>query len=118
MGQVKELTKNDFTNSGQLKNYKNKKVLIKFYTTWCRYCKEAIPEYENLAEEYKNNNNVIIAKIDGDKNEELINTLNNLLYGPKIRGFPTILLFVNNLYDKPFTGERNLESYKTFINLT
>lgn len=115
MSSVVELTQRDFTDSGQLKNYKNKIVLIKFYTTWCGFCKRAIPEYKELADYYKNNKNIVIAKIDADKNEDILQILNNMKEGPKILGYPTIVLFKNNLYVDTFKGDRNLVTYKQFI---
>jgi thiol-disulfide isomerase/thioredoxin len=117
MSSIVELLPNrDFTDSGRLKNYKEKIVLIKFYTNWCGYCKRAIPEYEKLADEYKRNKNVVIAKIDADKSENLMHILNNMRNGPKILGYPTIVLFNNNLYKDTFNDERKVQAYKEFIN--
>ena len=116
MSSVVELSsKKDFTNSGQLKNYKDKTVLIKFYTNWCGHCRRSIPDYEELSKQYKNDKSVVIAQIDGDKSEDIINILNKLRNGPKIHGYPTILLFKNNLYVDIFNDDRTINAYKKFI---
>ena len=46
-----------------------KETLIKFYTDWCGFCKRAAPDYEELGNQYKKNDKVVIAKMDADKNK-------------------------------------------------
>jgi thiol-disulfide isomerase/thioredoxin len=122
MSKIVNLTYKNFNNQGQLKNYKDKIVLIKFYTTWCGYCKQTIPDFENLANFYKNDKKVIIAQYDCDekkgneKNVEYIKHLNKFSRGPKIKGFPTIVLYKNNLYVETFDDNRIIQLYVDFIN--
>jgi protein disulfide-isomerase A1 len=119
---IVNLTYKNFKNSGQLKDYEDKIVLIKFYTTWCGYCKQTIPDFEKLGKLYKNDKKVVIAQYDCDekegneKNVEYINHLNKFSKGPKIKGFPTILLYKNNLYREKFDENRIMELYIDFIN--
>ena len=48
---------------------KNDNVLLMFYTEWCSGCKDLIPIYEELSIRVKEKNmNILIARIDIDKN--------------------------------------------------
>ncbi|MBU3160736.1 TlpA family protein disulfide reductase [Clostridium frigoris] len=52
----------DFNNKElSLSDLKGKKVFLNFWATWCRPCKEEMPEIQKLYEETKNSDLVIIA---------------------------------------------------------
>lgn len=80
-----------------------KDVLVEFYTPWCAPCKALLPEYEKLAELYRGNDKVVIAKLDYENNDV-----------PKgdIRGVPWFKLYRAGKKDEPVTysGERRVES--------
>ncbi len=116
MTAVIELTPSNF-NGQTLKKYKNKCVLIMFYTPWCGYCTRAKPEYEELAKKIKNNKNIIISNFNCEKYEEFIQSeFNSFSKGVKILGYPTILLYKNGVFLKQYDKERSLDSYLTFLN--
>lgn len=54
---------------------------IEFFSLRCGHCKQLTPIYEQLGEKYKDNADVVIAKIDSTANE---------LEDVKIQSFPTI----------------------------
>jgi protein disulfide-isomerase A1 len=87
---------------------KTKDVLVEFYAPWCGHCKQLAPIYDELAEKYKDNESIVIAKIDSTANE---------LEHTKIQSFPTI-----KLYQKgdnkviPFEGARTLEGLSEFLD--
>lgn len=116
MSNVKELTEKNFKEGVVLKNFDDKLVLIKFYTNWCGFCKRASPAYEELGDQYKNNSKVVIAKMDGDKNAQFLEKLNKFNNWPGVKGYPTILLFKNNLYLAQYQGDRTVEDYINFLN--
>lgn len=46
-----------------LSDLKGKKVYIKFWASWCPICLEGLPELIQLADEYKNDSNVVIYSV-------------------------------------------------------
>jgi thiol-disulfide isomerase/thioredoxin len=61
----------------------NDAVLFLFYTNWCSVCTKLNPIWEGFM--LKKPSNVKIIEINGDGNNNILNTFN-------IKGFPTILL--------------------------
>lgn len=51
---------------------------------WCGHCQNLEPIYEELAEEYEDNEDIVIAKMDATENEAA---------QIPIKGFPTIVYF-------------------------
>jgi len=84
-------------------------VLLEFYAPWCGHCKKLSPIYDELGLSYKNQNDVVIAKMDA--------TTNDPPKGHNIQGFPTIKFFpTNNKAGVLYEGDRSLESLKKFID--
>jgi len=84
-----------------------KDVFVEFYAPWCGHCKQLEPIWEKLGETFKDNDKVVIAKMDMTANE---------LETVKVNGFPTIKLFkaeTNNAVD--YDGGRTLEDFSNFL---
>jgi len=69
------------------KNFKQhvdgtKDTFIKFYAPWCGHCKSLAPKWEEMAEEFQDDDSVVIAHFDADSND--------LPAGFEVKGFPTI----------------------------
>jgi putative thioredoxin len=73
----------------------NKPVLVDFWAEWCAPCRMLGPIIEKLAEENKENWELI--KVDTDKNQEVA-----MRYG--VRGIPNVKLFRNGKVINEFTG--------------
>ncbi|XP_057331493.1 protein disulfide-isomerase-like [Microplitis mediator] len=87
---------------------KSKNVLVEFYAPWCGHCKQLAPIYDELGEKYKNNKNVVIAKIDATANE---------LESVDVKSYPTIILFKKKTNEAiTFGGNRTLEDMSKFID--
>lgn len=86
---------------------KDKNVLVEFYAPWCGHCKQLAPIYEQLAEKFAKNEDIVIAKMDATANE---------LEHTKIKNFPTLKLYKkgdNSVVD--YNGERTLEGLTQFL---
>lgn len=87
---------------------KKKTVLVTFIAPWCGHCKQLTPIYEQLGEKYKENPDVVVAKMDATANE---------LEDIKIQSFPTIKLFPKDSDEAiDFYGERTVEALSKFID--
>lgn len=87
---------------------KDKAVFVEFYAPWCGHCKALAPIWDELATHYKDNNEVVIAKVDATENE-----LENI----KIQSFPTLKFSPKgseNFID--YKGERTKEEFIKFID--
>lgn len=86
----------------------NKYVLLEAYAPWCEKCKRLEPIYKQLAEALKDEEDIIIAKMDATLNEHP---------SLKIQSFPTIYFYKPGLKSNPekYEGTRDLESFKTYL---
>jgi protein disulfide-isomerase A1 len=94
-------------NFDQVARDKTKNVLVEFYAPWCGHCKQLAPIWDELAEAYKDNADIVIAKMDSTANE---------LADIKIQGFPTIKYFPKDSDEViDFNGERTLAGFTKFL---
>lgn len=86
-----------------------KDVFVKFYAKWCSHCKSLAPKWEALAEQYKDDANMVIAELDATLNDFEAN-------GVEVTGFPTLVLFVAGDKANPvrYNGDRTEEAMKEF----
>jgi len=87
---------------------KTKDVLVEFYAPWCGHCKALAPIYEELGQHYKDNAEIMIAKMDATKNEVSL---------VDVSGFPTIYLFRKDDNKQIlYNGGRTLDALKSFVD--
>lgn len=89
----------------------DKDVIILFYSPWCFNCKALLPKYQEMAKILKDNNKLLIAKINAVDNE--IESLDILEY-------PTIKFYPGNKKDKPpisYNGDKSVNDMIDFIKL-
>jgi len=95
-------------NFNEVAKDKKKTVLVTFIAPWCGHCKQLTPIYEQLGEKYKDNADVIVAKMDATVNE---------LEDIKIQSFPTIKLFPKDSDEViDYQGERTVDGLSKFID--
>lgn len=86
---------------------KTKNVLVEFYAPWCGHCKALSPIYDQLGEKFKDDDNIVIAKMDAASNE---------LEHTRVNSYPTIKLYKKETNEAvEYNGERTLEGLSKFI---
>lgn len=84
--------------------------VLRLFCDRCAYCKAFDAVYKSLASVYKGDSTVLIARIDGTKNEIDHDRV-------LVRGFPTIYFFTPNAKDDPieYDGDRTVQKVQEFI---
>ncbi|CAL5346158.1 unnamed protein product [Camellia sinensis] len=105
-GDVKIVVGNNFD---EIVLDESKDVLPELYAPWCGHCQALEPIYNKLAKHLKGINSLVIAKMDGTRNEH-----------PRAKsdGFPTILFFPagNKSFDPiTFDSDRTVVEFYKFL---
>jgi thioredoxin 1 len=82
-------------------------MLVDFWADWCSPCLMLAPVLTKVIPEYEGR--VLLAKIDADENMKLAGHY-------KLRGFPTIIMFVAGEEVARFGGTRSAPEVRRFID--
>ncbi|XP_006297318.2 protein disulfide isomerase-like 1-6 [Capsella rubella] len=86
----------------------NEYVMVLGYAPWCARSAELMPRFAEAATDLKEmGSSVLMAKIDGERYSKMASHL-------EIKGFPTLLLFVNGT-SQPYTGGFNSEEIVIWV---
>ncbi|KAF2346718.1 Thioredoxin domain [Trinorchestia longiramus] len=100
------LSSHDFHSSLQ-----DKRALVLFYAPWCRHCKSMKADYALAAGELASAGNVAghLATVDATQERSLAAQYD-------VKGFPTLLYFVNGEKVADYQGMRSQQDLITFMN--
>lgn len=82
-------------------------VLVDFWADWCPPCRVLTPVLEKVT--YGRQGEVLLAKVEVDDNMHLAGRY-------KLRGFPTVILFVRGEEVGRFSGMRSEQQVRAFIS--
>lgn len=102
--EVVELTSSNFDTKIKEKEY----TLVEFYAPWCGHCKQFEPEYTKLGEKMKDSEKIMIAKVNGDSEQSLMEKY-------EIQGFPTVKLFKNGEVYRSYEGQRTADAVEKWL---
>ncbi|MCW8830655.1 MAG: thioredoxin domain-containing protein [Gammaproteobacteria bacterium] len=86
-------------------------VLVDLWADWCSPCKVIAPVLQQFITEYENK--LLLAKVEVDEGDGE----NMKLAGRyRVRGFPTIILFIDGEEKARFSGARTLSFIRQFID--
>lgn len=89
----------------------DKNVLVKFYAPWCGHCKQLAPIYEELANDFEHEDDVIIAKLNADSNGKETTKKHD------IGGYPTLKFFKKGSREgKQYAGSRSKALLIDYLN--
>jgi len=89
----------------------SKNVFVEFYAPWCGHCKNLAPAWEQLADAFKGQDSVVIAKVDADSHRDL-----GTRFG--VSGFPTLKFFSKGgdlKEPKAYEGARELDDLVKYV---
>jgi putative thioredoxin len=89
----------------------NKPVLVDLWAEWCSPCLVLAPILQQLIEEY--GGEIVLGKVEVDKGDGE----NMKLAGHyRVRGFPTVILFVDGEEKARFSGAKPLPFIRQFVD--
>jgi len=86
----------------------HKPILVDLWAEWCSPCRVIAPVLEKLAIEFPDTLSIAKVEVDEDENMKLAGHY-------KVRGFPTLILFVNGEEAGRFSGAKPFGFIRDFI---
>lgn len=111
-GKVVELNSRNFN---RVIRDPTKTAFVMYYASWCDICKNTMPDVEKLAEYFKGDGYVVIARMEVDDNQDWLEQ-----NGLNLEGVPTFYLYPRGRKDKQkgwsYIGDRDFESMSVYVN--
>ncbi len=101
-----DVNENDFAEK-VLEVSRRKPVLVDFWADWCPPCRALTPVLEKVIRGC--HGEMLLAKVEVDENMRLAGRY-------KLRGFPTVILFVQGEEAGRFSGARSEQQVRAFLS--
>lgn len=102
----------DDKSFGEVVGSADKDVLVAFTAPWCGHCKSLAPIWETLAQDFKLEPNVVIAKVDAEAPNAKATAQEQ-----GVKSYPTIKFFAKgNSAPIEYGGGRSEEAFISFLN--
>jgi len=89
---------------------KSKNVLVGFFTTQCDECSKILPGYEKVAEAFQNEQDCVVAQVDGEEEKALAQRYD-------VKKFPTFKFFSKRIkFGRKYHGGTSEDKLVTFLN--
>ncbi|KAF3770798.1 hypothetical protein M406DRAFT_320512 [Cryphonectria parasitica EP155] len=90
----------------------DKHVFVAFTAPWCGHCKNLAPTWEQLANDFENESEVLIAKVDADSDGSKATA-----QAQGVTSYPTIKFFpAGSKEAEPYNGGRSEKDFVAFLN--
>lgn len=87
-------------------------AFVKFYAPWCGHCKRLAPTWEKLAQEFKDNDAVVIGHVDCTAAD---NAHRALCDSNGVNGFPTLNIYKDGVKVDEYNGKRELADLQEYV---
>ena len=81
----------------------NPRAVVLFHAPWCQHCHALLPKYEEVAR----SSSIPMGAVDCNNHAKVVS-----LYG--LRGFPTVMRFVDGQMEHEYEGDRTVASLAAF----
>lgn len=81
---------------------------VKFFAPWCGHCQRMAPAWDQLAKAFEDDDQASIGRVDCTLDRDLCST-----HG--VRGYPTLLLFVNGVKNEKYQGGREFQELFAYV---